>query len=513
MRKLLILSVLYISFIFAFDNIWTDLDGTIVSANKLIVKFKYENSPLLGSEAPITLSSRTDLGDAMATYPIRFFGPTFLNYETFSVKHWDHGLHQFYTFEFSGTINPAEIRSALLELPDVELVDYCYRVEPTYVPNDQYYSNQWAHNNTGQVQSYGGGQVGSPDCDMDTDEAWDITTGSEEVTVAVLDTGVSDHSEFGDRLLEGWNFYGNNGNTADNYGHGTMCAGIIGAQGDNSAGVAGVTWNSNILPVKVLSDSGNGDQGILANGIQWASDNGANVISMSLRWTTPDNSCSAAIDYATDNGTVVLAATGNESSSIIGYPSAYENCIAVGALSPCNELKSYNSCDGENFWGSNYGNGMDFLSPGVRIHTTNNYGGYMSDFNGTSSACPSAAGVAALVIAVNPELTPIEVREIMRNTSVDLYGAGWDTQSGWGRINALNAVNLAVELNCGTNNLLGDTNLDGDVNVLDIVIVANMIIGLLPDPDYCQEWAANINEDDIINILDIILIINVIVGE
>ena len=136
----------------------------------------------------------------------------------------------------------------------------------------------------------------------------------------------------------------------------------------------------------------------------------------------------------------------------------------------------------------------------------------MSDFNGTSSACPSAAGVAALVLAVNPALTPVEVREIMQTTAFDLYGEGWDSQSGWGRINAFNAVNRAVELNCGTNNIPGDTNLDGELNVLDIVIVANLIIGTLQDPDYCQEWAANINNDDIINILDIILIINAIVG-
>ncbi|NQU68560.1 MAG: S8 family serine peptidase [Candidatus Marinimicrobia bacterium] len=512
MRKILTMGILCLSFTFAVDNIWIDHDGTTISANKLIIKFKPEVSPLLGSESPLTLTSRSEFADAVSAYPVAEFKPLFGDYEMFSSLHYEHHLHQYYSIEFSEAVDPIAVRSALNELLDVDVVDLNYLVRPTFVPNDNYYPNQWAHDNTGQAQSYGGGQVGTPDCDMDTDEAWDITTGSEDVIVAVLDTGVNDHDEFGTRLLDGWNFYDGNSNTADVFGHGTMCAGIVSAQGDNNIGVAGISWDSKILPVKVLSNSGNGDQGILANGIVYASDNGANVISMSLRWTSPDNSCSDAIDYATANGTVVLAATGNEESSTIGYPSAYENCIAVGALSPCNERKSYSSCDGENFWGSNYGTGMDFLSPGVRIHTVNNNGGYMTDFNGTSSACPSAAGVAALVLSVNPDLTPVEVRQIMQSTTVDLYDAGWDAQSGWGRINALNAVNMAIELNCGTNNILGDTNLDGDVNVIDIVIVANLITGVLLEPDYCQEWAANVNEDDIINILDIILIINMIVG-
>ena len=100
----------------------------------------------------------------------------------------------------------------------------------------------------------------------------------------------------------------------------------------------------------------------------------------------------------------------------------------------------------------------------------------------------------------------------MQETSVDILGPGWDAETGYGRINALNAVEAAVSMNCGNNTILGDTNLDGDVNVLDIVIVANIIIGLLEDPDYCQTWAANINDDEIINILDIILIINTIMG-
>ena len=138
------------------------------------------------------------------------------------------------------------------------------------------------------------------------------------------------------------------------------------------------------MPVKVLGDGGSGDYDDIINGVVWASDNGAQVVSMSLGGGGYVGSFDNAIDYATSNGTIVISASGNDNGSI-SYPAAYENSLAIGAMSPCNERKSPSSCDGENFWGSNYGNGLDLVAPGVRIHSAT-IGGYINNMNGTSSA-------------------------------------------------------------------------------------------------------------------------------
>jgi subtilisin family serine protease len=121
-----------------------------------------------------------------------------------------------------------------------------------------------------------------------------------------------------------------------------------------------------------------------------------------------------SISYAVDEGTTVFAASGNDNNNSLSYPAGYEDCIAVGAMSPCNERKNLSSCDGESYWGSNYGSDLDFMTPGVRIHTITNSGGYTSTFNGTSSACPHAAGVAGLILSVAPLMTPDQVGLVMQ---------------------------------------------------------------------------------------------------
>ena len=133
-------------------------------------------------------------------------------------------------------------------------------------------------------------------------------------------------------------------------------------------------------------------------------------------------------------------------------------------MSPCNERKSSSSCDGENYWGSNYGPTLDFVAPGVKINTITSSGGYTSTFNGTSSACPHAAGIAGLILSVAPNLSPEQVKMVMQMNSDDIYTVGYDTQTGYGKVNAYQSVlnlldapevfvdiqNLNVELNQGS---------------------------------------------------------------
>ena len=229
------------------------------------------------------------------------------------------------------------------------------------------------------------------------------------------------------------------------------------------------------MPVKVLDSGGYGDDTGIANGIQWAADNGADVISMSLGGGGYVSYTESTINYATEIGSIVIAASGNDNSGTLSYPSGYQNCISVGALSPCNERKSTSSCDGENFWGSNYGSGLDFLAPGVRIHTTTMSGGYTSTFNGTSSACPHAAGIAGLIRSESNNISAYDVRLLMQQSSDDLGGVGYDVQTGYGRVNAYNSLfNLLYNPDAFVDIQSIDVEIAPETSMEEVFVIANL---------------------------------------
>ena len=425
---------------FSFAIEWVDYNGYKINSNVIVIKIKKEIAPLLGYEDPIKIDDDLEINNTLIQSGAIDISPLFIHYNLFEESHYDFNLHQYYRVKYKDTIDFNQLEKLLSPDSLIELVEPSYMKEMYIEPNDQYYSDQWGHNNTGQAVSYNGSYVGTPDCDTDTNNAWDISTGNESSTIAILDTGVSNHSEFSGRMVQGFNFISNNYDATDDQGHGTSCAGIAAAKGNNSSGIAGVCWDCLIMPVKVLDSQGYGDDTGIANGIQWASDNGASVVSMSLGGGGYVSYTESIINYATENGTVVISASGNDNSGSISYPSAYDNSISVGSLSPCNERKSPSSCDGENYWGSNYGTGLDFLAPGVRIHTTTMSGGYTSTFNGTSSACPHAAGIAGLIKSESNNISAYDVRLIMQQSSDDIGSLGFDTQTGHGRLNAYQSL-------------------------------------------------------------------------
>jgi hypothetical protein len=362
-----------------------------------------------------------------------------------------HGMDRIFLARYGAGLAADEAAGRLARLPEIEWAEpnHLYRVMLS--PDDPLYPSQWAHDNTGQAVAYGGGLVGTPDADTDTDEAWEWQTGSPAITIAVVDTGVdTGHPEFAGRVLPGWGFVNGDADPSDDHGHGTSCAGIALAAGDNAQGVAGVAWGVKLLPVKVFAFDGFGVETDIVNGITWAADNGVRI--QNLSFGGPNSvALQTAVNYAVETrGNALFCASGNDGFAQITYPAYYINCTAVGALSPCNERKSFTSCDGETFWGSNYGVGLAFLAPGVRIHTTEirgaagfGPGDYVSDFNGTSSATPHAAGIGALVWSQNPSLTQAQVRSALQSTCDNLGPAGWDAETGYGRLNARRAVQSA----------------------------------------------------------------------
>lgn len=276
--------------------------------------------------------------------------------------------------------------------------------------------------------------------DIQAFDAWDVETGSSDVIIAVVDSGIRlDHPEFDGRLVAGYDFVNEDADPSDDSGHGTHVAGIIAAALDNGQGVAGVCPNCRIMPVKVLNQFNNGYWIDLAKGIIYAVDHGASVINLSLGSNKYSDVVNAAIQYAVEHGVIVVAAAGNSGSDVPFYPAALDHVIGVGAT----------TSTGERWAKSDFGSQIDLVAPGELIYSTyheldNLYRGY-TYLSGTSMAAPFVSGVAGLLRSAAPELTAEEVTQAMILGADDLGDTGWDANFGHGRVNALGALQSPVD--------------------------------------------------------------------
>ena len=313
-----------------------------------------------------------------------------------------------------------ETIAKLLARGDVEFAGYNHILEATFVPDDASYSSQWALP-----------KINAP-------AAWEITTGSSEVIIGIVDSGLdTSHPEFSGRIVYPRDEVDDDYTPQDNCTHGTHVAGIAAAQGNNSTGVAGLAWNVKILPVRVMSYCSATEMDIY-NGIHWAVDHGGKIINLSLGGGY-SGSCesyyptmSSAVQYALDQGVLVVAAAGNAGNSSILCPAAMNGVMAVGSTD-ANDARS---------WFSNYGPQLDIAAPGSSIYSTIP-GGYGYK-DGTSMATPYVTGLAALLWSLDPSLIRDQVRNIIETTADDLGAAGWDQYFGWGRINAWRALDSIV---------------------------------------------------------------------
>lgn len=360
----------------------------------------------------------------------------------------------------------------------------------SHIPNDPYFSYQITCHNTGQV--FNDGHSGNYDADIDAPEAWEITKGSPDIVVAVFDEGVtSNHPDLPNSRqirLNGSNFgYGdpNDPSPQDNGNHGNSCAGVIAASMDNNEGIAGIAPNCKIMPLRW--DYYTDDIG-MADGIKFAVDNGANIISCSWGYNgdspTLIPAIVSAIEYAIANNVVVVFAASNSAfhsdnyDGYVSFPASakVDNLITVGASDRYDKIAEYSpssalidvvapshrayshQIEGETFemWsldipGNNGYNPAPYeltddiinygdLLPNFGI----NYLSYTGRFGGTSHACPVVAGVVALMLSVNPNLSPDEVFSILTNTSDKVGGYsyinGKSNEFGYGRVNAYAAV-------------------------------------------------------------------------
>jgi serine protease len=359
-------------------------------------------------------------------------------------------------------INTLQVIKALRKRSDVRSASPNYILQHCATPNDEFYSLQWHYP-----------QINLP-------QAWELTTGSSDVIVAVVDTGVlMNHPDLSGQLTDtGYDFISDSSISNDGGGidanpddpgdsatpgsssfHGTHCAGTIAASSNNSTGVAGVSWNTKIMPIRVLGVGGGTVYDIL-QGVRYAAglsndsntvpDQTADIISMSLGGGSYDQTSQDVYTEVRNAGVILIAAAGNESTSTPSYPASYDGIVSVSAVNINGTLASY----------SNYGSYVDVAAPGGdsgdydgdgyadKVWSTCgddssgsiqfNYAAY----NGTSMATPHMAGVVALMKALNPTMTPAQLDAWLQNGDLtnDIGDTGRDDLYGYGLIDAYKAV-------------------------------------------------------------------------
>lgn len=331
-----------------------------------------------------------------------------------------------------------------------------------FVPNDTFFPQQWSAINTGSNIPVTG--TGTADCDMGLDSAWNQTLGISQCIVSIVDSGIdTTHPDLAANVLHGYNFnyYANIYGGFDDFGHGASTSGIVAAVGNNNLGISGVCPNARVFSAKIFNAAGsttitaiqNALIGVRTFGNCWISSN-------SWGGGSPDpTSDNAILDGTTlgrnGKGIVWSFATGNGNGAL-SWPSTLTTVISVGGNSPCNQRKSLTSCDLENFWGANYGTGLDIVAPCVKIYATVQGGGYTNSFNGTSSATPNCSGVAALMLSKDSTQSWDTVRQRINRTALKKgaysytaagplgnLGNTWNNEMGYGIINA-NLALLAV---------------------------------------------------------------------
>jgi subtilisin family serine protease len=318
-----------------------------------------------------------------------------------------------YVVTLPPTASEQAVANALSHNPNIKFAEVDRLIAPNFVPNDPYYSSEW------HLQT-----IGAP-------TAWNTSIGT-GITVAILDSGVdSTHPDLQGQLVPGWNFYDNNSNTSDVYGHGTLVAGVVGAIGSNGIGVAGVAWGARIMPVRVTDTSGIGSLSMFSNGLTYAADHGARVANLSFP-VQSSSSTQTAAQYFVNKGGLVFNSAGNYAA--LDTTPASNALVSVSATGSTDTLASWSS----------YGPYVDVSAPGVGIWTTAKGGGY-SSVSGTSFSSPLSAGVAALMMSINPSLAPSQIVSLLESSAVDLGTAGYDYDYGYGRVNAAAAVVAAAQ--------------------------------------------------------------------
>jgi hypothetical protein len=327
------------------------------------------------------------------------------------------GLDRFYKFHVPAGADVQEMIRRFSRLPEVELAepDYIDQLTGVNVPDDPLFPQQWSYDQ-------------GSDADVDGPEAWDIETG-DRLIVAVLDSGLdfANREEFAGRLVPGFDFPNNDAIPDDDFNHGHLVASIVAAGGNDSIGMAGTCWGCQVMPVKVIDFTGNGTITWFADGVVFATDNGASVINHSGSGSH-SNLRLSSVKYAYAAGVIWANSAGN--GVAIPFPNRYRETIAVGASNILDEKASFSS----------FGQYLDLLAPGEDV-VAQTVGGAYGFADGTSFSAPLVAGLAGLIKSIHSSVGQEEARQLIVAGAEDLVGPagidlpGWDEDFGFGRAN------------------------------------------------------------------------------
>ncbi len=342
--------------------------------------------------------------------------------------------------------------NSLTPEPRVESVEAIRAAATNLTPNDVYYPDQW---NFPPIQA---------------PAAWDMTSGA-GVTVAVVDSGISKGGEDLDcrTFVHDYNALTNTsgpGVAEDDDGHGTHVAGTIAQCTNNALGVAGLAFNANLMPVKVLDATGSGPWSDIAEGIDWAATHGADVINLSLGMdcgtdTWPDCSVSIvndAIAAAASVDAVIVAASGNSDEAVVGFPANHPDVIGVGAVDANLDVTDY----------SNYGDAISLSAPGGDVYADEDNDGWPDGvlqetfvegspgvpiwnywyFEGTSMAAPHVSGAAAMLRALYPAASRQTIQTALEQTALDRGAVGFDPLYGHGVVQIYDALRFLAPQSC-----------------------------------------------------------------
>ncbi len=337
-------------------------------------------------------------------------------------------LNRFLYLRLPPDLTPEECVRRLKQHP---LIDY---VEPDWIgqggetiPADPGFADQWHHRNEL-----------APAASIQTPLAWDLTQGSSDVLVAVLDTGLAESPEFAGRAVPGRNFAYTNDVTLDDNGHGTQVTGLLAANAQNGVLGCGVDWHCRIMPLKVFDSHNKGLYSSWAQAIDYAVSNGCKVINLSGGGTEFSRAVQRSITNAIARGAIFVTAAGNDSATNLSFPGYLREPITVGATDAQDRRASF----------SNTGAQLDLVAPGMDVVTVGS-NGEPAIVRGTSFSTPLVAGVCALLVALRPGLTQTDARLLLCAGAEDEVGGptdtpGFDVYHGWGRLNAFNSLLLAT---------------------------------------------------------------------
>lgn len=379
--------------------------------------------------------------------------------KTHEARHREWGLHLWYDLTVGADQDLRRLTrlyAALDEVATVELLVKA-RLESTgtgpkseWLPDDSLFSLQWHYHNTGQTG-------GTPDCDIDLPEAWELEKGDTGVIVAIMDQGVEyDHPDLEANMWPGigYNFYADT-TVVEKCLHGTHVAGTIAANTDNGIGVSGIAGGGGsgdgvrIMSCQIISSDNQVIEANIPNAFIWAADRGAAISQNSWNFPLASPSLFEAIDYFIANGGgsamdggILICSAGNADTNEISYPACYAPCIAVAATSH-QDIRSFFS---------NYGSWVSISAPGGNHYPFNEEdilstvpGGGYGYLMGTSMACPHVSGVAALVVSLAKGLlNPVDLKDILLNSTDDIssLNPGYEGMLGTGRLNAYKALLL-----------------------------------------------------------------------